>query len=26
VPDDPDDYVMHRAALDKLLAGAYPWD
>jgi len=26
VPADPDDYVMHRAALEKLLAGAYPWD
>jgi aminoglycoside phosphotransferase (APT) family kinase protein len=26
VPDDPDDYVLHRAALDKLLAGTYRWD
>ena len=26
VPDDPDDYVMHRASLDKLLAGTYRWD
>jgi aminoglycoside phosphotransferase (APT) family kinase protein len=26
VPDDPDDYVMHRASLEKLLAGTYPWD
>jgi aminoglycoside phosphotransferase (APT) family kinase protein len=26
VPADPDDYVMHRAALEKLLAGTYPWD
>ena len=26
VPADPDDYVMHRAALDELLAGTYRWD
>jgi aminoglycoside phosphotransferase (APT) family kinase protein len=26
VPDEIDDYVMHRASLDKLLAGAYRWD
>jgi len=26
VPGDPDDYVMHRASLEKLLAGSYPWD
>ncbi len=26
VPGDPDDYVMHRASLDKLLAGTYRWD
>jgi aminoglycoside phosphotransferase (APT) family kinase protein len=26
VPDDPDDYVMHRASLEKLLAGTYGWD
>ena len=26
VPDDPDDYVLHRASLDKLLAGTYRWD
>ena len=26
VPEDPDDYVMHRASLDKLLAGTYRWD
>jgi aminoglycoside phosphotransferase (APT) family kinase protein len=26
VPDDPDDYVLHRASLDKLLAGTYGWD
>jgi len=26
VPDDPDDYVMHRASLEKLLAGTYRWD
>jgi len=26
VPDDIDDYVMHRASLDKLLAGTYRWD
>jgi aminoglycoside phosphotransferase (APT) family kinase protein len=25
-PDDPDDYVMHRASLDRLLAGTYRWD
>jgi aminoglycoside phosphotransferase (APT) family kinase protein len=25
-PDDPDDYVMHRASLEKLLAGTYRWD
>ena len=24
--DDLDDYVMHRASLDKLLAGTYGWD
>jgi aminoglycoside phosphotransferase (APT) family kinase protein len=26
VPDEVDDYVMHRASLDKLLAGTYRWD
>lgn len=26
VPGDIDDYVMHRASLDKLLAGTYRWD
>jgi aminoglycoside phosphotransferase (APT) family kinase protein len=26
VPDDPDDYVLHRASLEKLLAGTYRWD
>jgi aminoglycoside phosphotransferase (APT) family kinase protein len=26
VPDDRDDYVMHRASLEKLLAGTYGWD
>jgi aminoglycoside phosphotransferase (APT) family kinase protein len=26
VPDDLDDYVMHRASLEKLLAGTYRWD
>jgi hypothetical protein len=26
VPADPDDYVMHRASLEKLLAGSYGWD
>jgi aminoglycoside phosphotransferase (APT) family kinase protein len=26
VPDEIDDYVMHRASLDKLLAGTYGWD
>ena len=26
VPDDVDDYVMHRASLDRLLAGTYRWD
>lgn len=26
VPEDPDDYVMHRASLEKLLAGTYRWD
>jgi hypothetical protein len=26
VPADPDDYVMHRASLDRLLAGSYGWD
>jgi aminoglycoside phosphotransferase (APT) family kinase protein len=26
IPDDIDDYVMHRASLDKLLAGTYRWD
>jgi len=25
-PDDPDDYVMHRASLERLLAGTYRWD
>lgn len=25
-PDDPDDYVMHRASLDALLTGTYEWD
>jgi aminoglycoside phosphotransferase (APT) family kinase protein len=26
VPADPDDYVLHRASLDQLLAGTYRWD
>ncbi len=26
VPDDIDDYVMHRASLDKMLDGTYRWD
>jgi len=26
VPEDRDDYVMHRASLEKLLAGTYQWD
>jgi aminoglycoside phosphotransferase (APT) family kinase protein len=26
VPDDPDDYVLHRPSLEKLLAGTYRWD
>jgi aminoglycoside phosphotransferase (APT) family kinase protein len=26
VPDEPDDYVLHRASLEKLLAGTYRWD
>jgi aminoglycoside phosphotransferase (APT) family kinase protein len=26
VPADPDDYVMHRASLEKLLSGTYRWD
>lgn len=27
LPDDPDDTIMHRAAIEQLLAGAYhPWD
>ena len=26
VPPDTDDYVMHRAALDEMLAGTYRWD
>ena len=26
VPGDPDDYVLHRASLEKLLAGTYRWD
>ena len=26
VPEDRDDYVMHRASLEKLLAGTYHWD
>jgi len=25
-PSDPDDYVMHRASLERLLAGTYRWD
>jgi aminoglycoside phosphotransferase (APT) family kinase protein len=25
-PDDPDDYVLHRASLEKMLAGTYRWD
>lgn len=25
-PDDPDDYVMHRACLEELLDGTYEWD
>lgn len=25
VPDDPDDYVLHRASLDALLSGTYEW-
>jgi aminoglycoside phosphotransferase (APT) family kinase protein len=26
IPDDPDDYVMHRASMEQLLAGTYRWD
>ena len=26
LPDDPDDYVMHRAALERLMDGTYAWD
>ena len=26
VPADPDDYVLHRASLERLLAGSYRWD
>jgi aminoglycoside phosphotransferase (APT) family kinase protein len=26
VPADPDDYVLHRASVDQLLAGTYGWD
>ena len=26
VPEDPDDYVMHRASLEELLTGTYRWD
>ncbi|HVB41371.1 MAG TPA: phosphotransferase family protein [Streptosporangiaceae bacterium] len=26
VPDDPDDHVMHRLSLEKLLDGTYRWD
>jgi aminoglycoside phosphotransferase (APT) family kinase protein len=26
VPADPDDYVMHRASLERMLAGTYRWD
>jgi len=26
LPDDPDDYVMHRAALEQLMDGTYAWD
>src|SRR5260370_36320946 len=26
VPGDPDDYVLHRASPEKLLAGTYRWD
>ena len=26
VPADPDDYVLHRASLEQLLAGTYRWD
>ncbi len=26
VPADPDDYVMHRAGLERLLTGTYRWD
>ncbi|MFC4126621.1 phosphotransferase family protein [Nocardia rhizosphaerae] len=26
VPDDPDDYVMHRRSLEALLDGTYEWD
>jgi aminoglycoside phosphotransferase (APT) family kinase protein len=26
VPGDPDDYVLHRASLEQLLAGTYRWD
>lgn len=26
VPDDPDDYVLHRACLEQLLSGTYRWD
>ena len=26
LPEDPDDYVMHRAALERLMDGTYAWD
>ena len=26
LPDDPDDYVMHRSALEQLMGGTYAWD
>jgi aminoglycoside phosphotransferase (APT) family kinase protein len=26
VPGDPDDYVLHRASMEQLLAGTYRWD
>jgi len=26
LPDDPDDFILHRAALESLLAGTYSWE
>jgi len=26
MPVDPDDFVLHRATLEKMLAGTYSWD